>query len=124
MPRPPSKTNEEVVLNTAQKNLAAIIKRSELKVNAWAVMFKLDQSTINRIVTGKQDMTSKQMQKIADAAGFPAWHLLVEGYVPSNPPMLRALTNEERDLYAKIQSDLAKLATLQEHNTRPGDLPS
>lgn len=109
-------------LNTAQRNLKAIIDKSGMTVNAWAVTHKLDQSTINRIVTGKQDMTSEKMQAIATAGHFPAWQLLVEEFNAANPPMLRAETDMERKLYAKIQRDVQELAKLREMNTGPGEL--
>ena len=109
-------------LNTAQTNLRGIIERSGQSVNAWAISKKLDQSTISRIISGKQDMTSAKMEQIAQAAGFPAWHLLVEGYQPSNPPMLRAETEAERKLYAKIQQDIQELTQLRERNTKAGTL--
>lgn len=117
MPRQPQ------LLNTAQRNLKAIIDNSGLKVNAWAVKYKLDQSTISRIVRGEQDMTSVKMQDIARKAHFPAWHLLIEDFSVTAPPVLVGPeTDAEQKLYAKLQRDIQALAELREAYTRPGEL--
>jgi hypothetical protein len=79
-------------------NLKALIDRSELSVNAWSKAHKLTQSTINRIVTGEQQPTAKQVEEIAAAAGLDAWRLWMPGYSdaavavsPDERPLVLAL---------------------------------
>lgn len=108
-------------LNTAQRNLRAIIKRSGLSVNAWSILHKVDQSTVNRIVTGEQDMTSAKMQELAKKGKFNAWHLLIEDFDATNPPVLRTVTDAEKKLYEGIEKATLQLQKLSEMNTRPGD---
>lgn len=65
----------------AQKHICRLVFDEFDSVNAWAKKYKQVQSTINRIVTGKQDPTTSMLEKIAQALtsnGRPtqAWQFL------------------------------------------------
>jgi len=71
------------------------------------------QATIGRILSGKSAATVKTIESIAHAYGLSAWQLLVPNLDPSNPPVLRAMSKEEQDMYDRLRQaaqDLAKYA--------------
>jgi len=72
----------------------------------------VSQATIGRIERMEVDARIDTVQQIACAYGLEAWQLLVPGLNPSNPPMLRSASEEERTLYERLRvtvEDLAKL---------------
>jgi hypothetical protein len=112
-------TDEKVPLSTFAANLKAVIgKRS---VNSWAKAHELTQTTINRIVNGKLDPTSRQIELIAERAGLFPYQLMVPNIDPQNPPVLREASDMERQLYQKLKQTIEELAELREGgSTVPG----
>ena len=100
-----------------QANLLAIVRHSQLSVNAWAQKHHLTQSTVSRILNGKLDPTTKLLQKIAQQLGLQAWQLLVPGFEPSSPPTLSMMSAAEAKLYEKLQRDIRAISKLKERNT-------
>ncbi len=67
-------------MTDVQANVLALIERSGLSVNAWALAHHLTQSTIARIAAGKMDPTTAMVQTIADAVGLQAWQLVAPNF--------------------------------------------
>lgn len=115
----PIASDDDTPLSVFATNLKALIGRQS--VNAWAKKHNLTQSTINRIVTGKMDPTTGQVDDIAKAAGLFSWQLLVPQLDPQNPPVLREANSHERDLYNRLKQTIDELEELRERgNTGPG----
>jgi DNA-directed RNA polymerase subunit L len=110
----PRSSDSAAPLSTFAQNLRAVIKHSELSVNAWAVKHKFTQSTINRIVTGKQDPTTAQVEAIAAKCGLFAWQMLVPNLDAQNPPVLREANKAESALYERLRQTIAELEELRE----------
>ncbi len=51
------------------------------------------------------------IEKIAERFNLSAWHLLVPGFDPGNPPTLQPVTPQERALYDKIMSAARAIAS-------------
>ncbi len=82
---PKKKAIDPDTLNAAQRNIAALVASEGLSVNAWATKYRLVQSTINRIVTGRQDPTAGYLHQIAEAVSakgqqIEAWQLLARDF--------------------------------------------
>lgn len=72
MPRKRDQAADEELL-TVQANVRKLTGSS---VNAWAKKHGFVQTTINRIVTGQNDVTVTMLVKIARAAKIEPWQLL------------------------------------------------
>jgi transcriptional regulator with XRE-family HTH domain len=114
----------------AEKEGASRRRRSESQArdrrdthHAWALAHKLHQPTIRRIVIGETSPTEQMIEKIARSMGLDPWQLLVPGMTVRNAPVLRELTDIERQLYERIDETIAELGKLREMaNTGPGPL--
>ena len=71
------------------------------------------QATIGRMLSERgENARIETLDKIAKAYGMQGWQLLVAGMDPSNPPVLRAASKEEQELYDRLRQaaeDIAKL---------------
>lgn len=70
------------------------------------------QPTIGRIMRGDVLPSLSVLEQIAKGFGLETWQLMVPGMEPKSPPVLSRASKEERDLYARLQDDLKKLANL------------
>jgi len=61
-------------------NLDALVEQSGLSVNAWTAKHGLVQTTVARIINGKLDPTTAQLEKIAERIGLQAWQLLAPNF--------------------------------------------
>lgn len=70
------------------------------------------QATIGRILSkGGNNARIETIDKLAKAYGLEGWQLLVAGMDPSNPPVLQAVSKEERDLYQRLRQLAAEFST-------------
>ena len=69
------------------------------------------QSTVGRILRVESSATLDSLESIASLYGLQAWQLLVADIDPSNPPLLRNMSEPEKLFYEKIK-DLVKEAKL------------
>jgi transcriptional regulator with XRE-family HTH domain len=65
--------------------------------------------TVTRIKNQRTSVGIETLDKIATAYGLQAWHLLVPGLDPSNPPVVW-LTQPERDLYKRLKAAAEEVA--------------
>lgn len=80
------------------RNLKALIGKES--INSWAVRHKLTQTTVNRIVNGR-DLSVSLLEKIVGAinqqgARIEPWQLLVQNFDPRNPPILLDTSTAEQ----------------------------
>lgn len=57
----------------------------------------ISQPTISRILSQELVASIDTVQRLANAFGLAAWQLLVDNLDPDNPPMLRELSEEDRE---------------------------
>lgn len=63
----------------------------------------VSQATIGRILHAEASATIGVLEKIATFFELEPWQLLVGDFKRSNPPMLRALSPSEQQLYRRFQ---------------------
>lgn len=64
------------------------------------------QSTVGRIVAGKQAPDLDTISLICRALDYRPWQMLVQTFDPANPPFIPKLTKEEAALYDRLRSIL------------------
>lgn len=70
------------------------------------------QATIGRILRQETAASIETVDDLAKAYGLQGWQLMVAGMDPTNPPVLQAVTKEERALYERLKAaveDVSKL---------------
>lgn len=73
----------------------------------------LAQSTIGRALSGETAATVDTVEQIAKAYGLEAWQLLVAGMDPSNPPVLQAVSAQEKALYERLRETVEGIAAMK-----------
>ena len=99
-----------------QRNLAAAMEhaRPSTTQQALARASKVGQASIGRILRGEQVPTLTVVEDLARALELEPWMMLVHGFNPSNPPVLRPVPPEEQALYERLllaAQDLARYKT-------------
>ena len=91
-------------------NLDTLMKHREgLSTNhRVADKIKIPARTVGRIRNAETSCQIDTLAKLAKAFDIEPWQLLVPNYDPTNPPV-RVQTRAERDLYARMRSDLTKI---------------
>ena len=78
-------------------------------VNAFSGRFGLNQSTMNRLATGKQSPTMKLLGTISAATGYLEWQLLHPEFHPRKmPPGADARAMQVAATFASIRSEADK----------------
>lgn len=67
--------------------------------------------TVGRVRQGKVDPGVETINQIASAFGIEGWALMVEGWTPDNPPVIRGRTETERELYERLARMVEELKT-------------
>lgn len=67
-----------------------------------AAKTKLGTGTISRLRNGEVDANLDTLQRLAKAFNVEPWQLLVPGIDPGNLPTLQPISEQERQLYARI----------------------
>lgn len=62
------------------------------------------QATIGRILREEVAASIETISDLARAYGLEGWQLMVAGMDPTNPPVLQAVSKEERALYERLKS--------------------
>jgi transcriptional regulator with XRE-family HTH domain len=71
------------------------------------------QATIGRIIRQETAATIETLEDLAKAYGLQAWQLMVAGMDPNNPPVLQAVSKEERALYERLKSAVQDISKAQ-----------
>ncbi len=72
---------------------------------------KIGLATCDRIKKRETSVGIDVLEKVAEAFGLQAWHLLTPNLDPLNPPVIW-LTKSERDLYENMRNAAKKLAEM------------
>lgn len=75
---------------------------ARFSVRAWALGKDLDVRMIDRLVKGQHAVTLDNLDKIAEACGLQAWHLLLEDLDPSSPPDA-PISEDERAMLRRLR---------------------
>lgn len=90
------------------------ITQNRMRQMAAQLNYKLGQSTVSRILAGKQDVTLGRLSILAECVGVPAWYLLME----------RDQTEQRVIRPAALPQNVVKLASpYPEMVRRKGDKP-
>ena len=100
----PSTVRGELYHSRLASNLRALIQyRAGGSTNAWCESNKLNQSTINKIVTGQRGATVDLLEQIEEQTGYAAWQLLHPDFDPRTaPPMMDARTRRVAAVFSGI----------------------
>jgi transcriptional regulator with XRE-family HTH domain len=103
-------------MENASKSVAAILHALE-DGNRSSMSRKTGhaQPVISRIVAGKVMPSLEVLDAIAKAYGFEVWQLLVKGFDPKHPPVLRYMSKSEEALYLKFQELRASMAEISDN---------
>lgn len=74
----------------------------KVSVRAWAMRKGLDVRMIDRLVKGQHAVTLDNLDKIADACGLKAWHLLLDDLDPSSTPDA-PISEDERKMLKRLR---------------------
>jgi plasmid maintenance system antidote protein VapI len=88
-------------------NLRAVIDHAGLSVNGAAHRWKVPTKTLEAILKRQRTPSLDTAENIAAAAGYDLWQMIGQSFDPSNPPVLRAMSKAEADLYERMR-ELAK----------------
>lgn len=90
---------QSALMCTACESVSAILeKREDGNRLAMGKRCGLPQPTISRIVAKKVMPSLESLQAIATAYNFQVWQLLVPGFNPDEPPLLRTMSKAEEAL--------------------------
>lgn len=98
-----------VAANVARLLAASYGPRTQKDLRARA---GIAQSTVSRILRGNQGAGIDVVEQIAHAYGLEAWQLMVPGFDPANPPILRSMSEQETQLYERLRALSAEFARL------------
>lgn len=80
--RHPANVNRELLRllgkRLGEEMAARSISQNRMRGMAAQMGYKLGQSTVSRILAGKQDLTLGRLSVLADILGVPPWFLLTE----------------------------------------------
>jgi hypothetical protein len=74
---------------------------------------KIGPGSCTRIKEAATSVGLEVIDKIASRYDYDAWQLLVPGFDPRNPPVLKPVSPEERQLYDRLVSAAEALAKLK-----------
>lgn len=100
------KTNKDIL----SENLKRLMDSHKHTQGDLHRLTKVSQSTIGRIINKQVDATIGTMEVIASKYGLQSWQLLVPELNPSNPPVLREISEKERIFYDSIKLAAQELA--------------
>jgi plasmid maintenance system antidote protein VapI len=80
-----------------------VIDHERLSVNGAATRWRVPVKTLEAIIKRTRTPTLDTADTIARAAGFALWQMLAADFDPANPPVLRAMSQAEADLYERMR---------------------
>ena len=90
----------------------------EENINKFHARTKVTLATIGRIKAQKTSVGLEMIDRIAACFGLSGWQLLVPGFDPHNPPVLRAAKNGESAMYERMLAAARELVAA-EHAPAP-----
>ena len=90
------------------KNLKLLREHHQRSRTAFARDCGMAQPVYSRLENAEVMQHLESLEKIANRYGLEAWQLLINGFDPSNPPVLQPITPAQREFYEKMK-ELSKL---------------
>ena len=99
-----TRTRQKALKDVFAENLTAAMNSRGLSQGAVsrATRGTIHQTTVGRHMKAGVAADLDSVEALALAVGFAPWQLLLDGFDPSNPPIIPDLTEDERALYAKL----------------------
>ena len=88
-------------------NLRKVVARMGGSVNGAAQAWKVPTKTLESVLKGQRVPSLDTAERLANAAGYQLWQMIASNFDPANPPVLRAVSPEEAELYARLR-EMAK----------------
>ncbi len=88
-------------------NVRKVIDHAQLTVNGAATRWRVPVKTLESIVKRTRTPTLDTAEAVARAAGFELWQMISASFDPADPPVLRAMSPAESELYERMR-DLAR----------------
>lgn len=88
-------------------NVRKVIDHEGLSVNGAATRWRVPVKTLEAIIKRQRTPTLDTADTLARAAGFALWQMIAADFDPANPPVLRAMSKSEAELYERMR-ELAK----------------
>lgn len=106
--------NDAPVAEILAKNVKALLanKHGPSTQTDLASRSGVAQATIGRILRADSGARIGTVAQIAKVYGLQAWQLLVDGFNPGNPPVLRPLSATEQEFYARLRGAAELLAQM------------
>ena len=99
------------IKETLRNNLTALCRyhfeTEAIPINDLKRRSGVSVASISRIKEAQTSVGLDILEKLAPVFGLQAWHLLVPGLDPSNPPVAH-ITEAERILYTRIKRAMAE----------------
>ena len=84
------------------ENLRRFRDAEGLSTRAWALSRELDVKLIERLMKNSHSVSLDKLEEVAKACGLEAWHLLIPGVEPGDPPDA-PITTEDRALLGRLR---------------------
>jgi plasmid maintenance system antidote protein VapI len=92
-------------------NLQKVVARLGGSVNGAATSWKVPTKTLESVLKGQRIPTLDTAERLANAAGYQLWQMISPNFDPANPPILRAVTQQEAALYERLREMARDLPT-------------
>lgn len=97
------------IKETVAANLKKLRESHGLTVNAFAKHCGMKQSVYDRLEKAEVTQHLESLHKIADKCSINVWQLLVPGFDPSNPPLIKQPSSVELEFYQRIKDAAREL---------------
>jgi len=103
-----NKQSLTVLRDVFARNVTAALEKKGLLVNAEVerqakrLGLKIQASTVARAKEGSHAPTLDTIEVLARVTGYDPWQLLTVTFDPSNPPIVREVTEAEKDFYKRF----------------------
>lgn len=111
-PKAAAQKGQEMVIlrDVFARNVTAALEKKGLTVNAEVARqakrlgYEIQASTVARAREGKHAPTIDTIEILSRVTGYDPWQLLTVSFDPSNPPIVREVTEAEKDFYKRFFS--------------------
>lgn len=92
------------------RNITAALEKKGLTINAEVARqakrlgYEIQASTVARAKEGKHAPTIDTIEVLSRVTGYDPWQLLTVTFDPSNPPIVREVTEAEKEFYKRFFS--------------------
>jgi len=95
-------------------NLKALRERYDMNQTQFAEHCKIHQRTYGRLENGESWQHLEMLCAIAKRCDLDAWQLLVRGFNPKNPPVIKAISEKEKQFYENIKAAAKEIAKYEQ----------